>query len=328
MFKDKKVLITGGLGFIGSNLAIRLVDEGAEVTIIDSMIPEYGGNMFNIDPVKDKVHINFSDMRDQHTMPYLVAGKDFIFNLAGQVSHLDSMQEPLVDLDINIRAQASLLEACRTSNPEAVIVYSSTRQFYGSPKYMPVDEQHPLNPPDVNGINKLAGEQYHLLYNKVHGLPISALRLTNTYGSRQLIKNSRQGFIGWFINRCVQGETIKLFGGGGQIRDFCYVDDVIDALLLCAVDKNCYGKVFNLSGEKSSLTDLAQLMISINKKGRIEEVPFPDDRKKIDIGNFFGTSELFRKVTGWTAKINLKEGLKRTFDYYNSWGRHYIEEER
>ncbi|MFC1585843.1 NAD-dependent epimerase/dehydratase family protein, partial [Fibrobacterota bacterium] len=236
----------------------------------------------------------------------------------------DSMQEPLVDLDINVRAQASLLEVCRKNNPGAVIVYSSTRQFYGSPQYVPVDERHPLNPPDVNGINKLAGEQYHLLYNRVHGLSVSALRLTNTYGPRQLIQNSRQGFIGWFINRCVLGETIELFGGGGQIRDFCYVDDVVDALLLCAVDTNCYGKVFNLSGEKSSLADLARLMISINKKGRTEEVPFPEDRKKIDIGNFFGTSDLFKEVTGWAPKVSLREGLKRTLDYYNSHEQHYI----
>ena len=323
-FKGKQVLITGGAGFIGSNLAIKLVKEEAEVIILDSMLPEYGGNLFNIDSIKEIIHINFSDMRDPYTLPFLVKNKDYIFNLAGQVSHMDSLSNPLVDLDINVKAQITLLEACRNYNQDAIIVYTSTRQFYGKPQYLPVDEKHPLNPPDFNGINKFSGELYHLLYHKIYGLKTTALRLTNTYGPRQLIKNFRQGFIGWFVNRVITNQPIQLFGGGEQIRDFSYVDDVVGALLLAANNPNCYGSSFNLSGEKSSLKDLANIMISIAKQGQVEIVPFPEKRKKIDIGDFYGDSSLFQKTTGWKPRTRLQDGIKATIDYYQKYKRFYI----
>lgn len=324
-FKDKDVLVTGGAGFIGSNLAIRLVAEGARVTVVDSMLPAYGGNLFNLEDIRNTIHINFSDMRDEHSLSYLVRDKDYIFNLAGQVSHQDSMSDPLMDMEINVRAQLVLLEACRRHNPNVVIVYSSTRQFYGRPQYLPVDEEHPLNPPDVNGINKLAGEQYHTLYSHVHGLKTVSLRLTNTYGPRQLIKNARQGFIGWFVNRAVTGEKIQLFGTGEQIRDFNYVDDVVEALIQASLCSDCVGEVYNLSGEKAALKDVAHTLIRLCGKGTFETIPFPEERKKIDIGDFYGTSDKFHRATGWAPKVSLEDGLSRTVKYYTSHQRYYLE---
>jgi len=313
-----KCLITGGLGFIGSNLAIKLVELGAHVTIMDSMIPEYGGNLFNVEPVKDQIKINFSDMRDAHTLPYLLEKSEVIFNLAGQVSHMDSMKDPLTDLDINVRAQIYLLEACRKYNPDATIIYTSTRQFYGRPQYLPVDENHPLCSVDTNGINKLAGEQYHILYHHVYGLKTIALRLTNTYGPRQLIKSPRQGVIGWFIKHVVCDETIEIFGDGNQIRDLTYVDDVVNALLTALDTPACYGDIFNLGGEKTSLKNLAELMIDTAGRGKYQLVPFPEERKKIDIGDFYSDYNKFKKATGWTPRVSLHEGLQQTIAYYDA----------
>lgn len=326
-FVDKNVLITGGAGFIGSNLAIRLVELGARVTVMDSMLPGYGGNLFNLEDIKNSVAINFSDMRDPHSLAYLVRDKDYIFNLAGQVSHQDSMSDPMMDMEINVKAQLVLLEACRHFNPGVVIVYASTRQFYGHPEYLPVDERHPINPPDVNGINKLAGEQYHTLYGRIFGLKTVSLRLTNTYGPRQLIKNARQGFIGWFMNRVITGNSIQLFGGGEQLRDFNHVDDVVDAFLAAAVTPECFGQFFNLSGEKASLKSVAENLVAYSGEGTVEVIPFPEERKKIDIGNFYGNSDKLQSVCGWKPKILLSEGLKSTVDYYKQYGSKYLEEQ-
>ncbi|MBI5142055.1 MAG: NAD-dependent epimerase/dehydratase family protein [Nitrospirae bacterium] len=324
-FTDKDVLITGGAGFIGSNLAIRLAELGARVTVIDSMLPDYGGNLFNLEPVRNRIALNFSDIRDQYSLSYLVKGKDFIFNLAGQVSHQDSMNDPLMDMEINVRAQLSLLDVCRRFNPEAIIVYASTRQFYGQPQYVPVDERHPINPPDVNGINKFAGEQYHLLYSRVHGLKTVSLRLTNTYGPRQLIKNARQGFIGWFVNRAITGNAIQLFGGGDQVRDFNHVDDVVEAFLMAAATPACYGGYFNLSGEKASLGKVADILVAASGKGSVEKIPFPAERKKIDIGDFWGSSELFSGLTSWKPAVSLSDGLETTIGYYRDHAARYLE---
>ncbi len=203
--KGKKILITGGLGFIGSNLARRLAESEAQVTLIDSMIPEYGGNLFNIRGIEDKVKVHNSDVRDKHSMQYLIQGQDYLFNLAGQTSHLDSMQDPETDMEINCRAQLSILEACRKYNPHAKIVFASTRQIYGKPDYLPVDEKHLLRPTDVNGINKMAGEWYHILYNNVYGIRACALRLTNTYGPRMRVKDARQTFLGAWVRLLLEG---------------------------------------------------------------------------------------------------------------------------
>ncbi|MBI4640705.1 MAG: NAD-dependent epimerase/dehydratase family protein [Candidatus Tectomicrobia bacterium] len=323
-YKDKTVLITGGIGFIGSNLALRLVELGARVTLVDSMIPDYGGNLFNIAEITERVQVNFSDVRDEHSMNYLVQGQDYLFNLAGQVSHIDSMVNPYTDLEINVRSQLSILEACRKQNPHISIVYASTRQIYGKPRYLPVDERHPLYPTDVNGINKMAGEWYHILYHNVHGVRSVALRLTNTYGPRQLVKHSRQTFIGWFLRQIVLGEKIKIFGDGKQIRDLNYVDDVVDALLMAGAKDEAYGNVFNLGGmEPISLTNLVHLLIELNGGGEYELVPFPPERKPIDIGDFYGDFRKFEQCTGWRPKTPLREGLHSTLEYYKKYGDRY-----
>lgn len=326
-FKDKTVLITGGAGFIGSNLAIRLVHAGARVTVLDSMLPDYGGNLFNIQPVQDKLKMNISDMRDWDSLNFVVRGQDYIFNLAGQLSHQDSMKQPMLDMEINVKAQLNLMEACRQFNPEATIVFSSTRQLYGKPQYLPVDEKHPPNPSDVNGINKLAGELYHSLYAKVYGMKMVCLRLTNIYGPRQLIKNARQGFIGWFVNRAITGNRIDLYGGGDQVRDFLYVDDVVEALLTAATSESCFGKTYNLSGEKATVKDMAEKLLYLS--GRADKpniIPFPADRAKIDIGDYYGTSDLFIRDSGWRESVGIDTGLETTIQYYKKNRCYYLNE--
>jgi len=324
IYGGKNALITGGLGFIGSNLAHRLVEFGANITLVDSLIPEYGGNLFNVEDIKDKVKINIADIRDQHGMNYLVRDQDFIFNLAGQVSHIDSMNDPYTDLDINCRAQLSFLEACRHFSPGVKIVYAGTRQQYGKPDYLPVDEKHLQHPTDVNGINKMAGEWYHILYNNVYNLRASSLRLTNTYGPRQLMKHNRQGFMSVFIRQLIDGQELKIFGDGKQIRDFNFVDDVVDAFLLVAGYSDCDGHIYNLGGdEPMMLVDLVELMIDVLGTGSYELVPFPPEKKRIDIGDYYGDYRQIKEVMGWNYATKMRDGLKKTFDYYEKYKEYY-----
>lgn len=324
-FAGREVLVTGGLGFIGSNLAFRLVDLGARVTLMDSLAEDYGGNRFNIRGIEDRLRVVIADMRSAAEVEALVSGRDIIFNLAGQVSHIDSMNDPLTDLEINARAQLVLLEACRKKNLDAKVVYTSTRQLYGRAERLPVDETHPVRPVDVNGINKFAGEAYHLLYHKVYGLPTVSLRLTNTYGPRQLIKHARQGFMGWFVRRIVEGREIELYGDGSQVRDLNYVDDVADALLLAAASEQAAGEVFNLGGgEPVSLKSIVELMIEINGGGSYRLVEFPPEKKGIDIGDFYGDFTKINRALGWRPKTPLVEGLRQTFDYYREHISRYI----
>ncbi len=321
----KKVLITGGLGFIGSNLARRLVHEGAKVTVVDSLIPEYGGNPRNLHDIKDQVEINFSDIRDSLSMNQLVQGQDYLFNLAGQTSHLDSMENPFTDLDINAKAQLSILEACRKHNPEIRIVFASTRQIYGKPQYLPVDEKHPSHPVDINGVNKMAGEWYHIVYNDVYGIPSSVLRLTNTYGPRMRVKDARQTFLGIWICLLLEGKPVKVFGDGLQRRDYNYVDDVVDALLLTAIDERSNGKIFNLGSEQVlSLEDTARIMTEQNGGGTYEKVPFPPDRKAIDVGDFICDFSVFAKTFGWRPKTSFEDGIAKTLAYYREHLAEYV----
>ncbi|MBI4301568.1 MAG: NAD-dependent epimerase/dehydratase family protein [Chloroflexi bacterium] len=322
-FRGKKVLITGGLGFIGSNLAHRLVELGAKVLLVDSMIPHHGGNLFNIADIKNKVAVNIADIRDENGMDYLVRDQQFIFNLAGQVSHTDSMTDPYTDLEINCRSQISLLEACRKHNPTVKIIFASTRQIYGAPDYLPVNETHLLHPTDVNGINKMAGEWYHIVYNNVYGIRATSLRLTNTYGPRMLVKHNRLGFIGWFIRQALDGEEIQLFGDGTQLRDLNYVDDVVDAFLLAAAHENANGEVFNLGTEAISLMELVHLLIEICGSGSYTLVPFPPERKRIDIGSYYSDYTKVEASLGWRPQISLRDGLERTVAYYRKHGERY-----
>lgn len=323
-YSEKKVLITGGLGFIGSNLARALLKQGAKVTLVDSLIPQYGGNLFNVNDIKDRCNINVCDVRDIHAMEYLLKDKEYLFNLAGQTSHIDSMADPYTDLEINASAQLSILEACRKVNPTIKIVFASTRQLYGKPEYLPVDEKHPIHPVDVNGINKLAGEWYHLLYNNVYGIHACALRLTNTYGPGMRVKDARQTFLGIWVRLLIEDSPIKVFGDGLQLRDFNYVDDCVEALLLAGINDKSNGKIYNLgSAEVIGLKDLASLMIEVNKNGSYEIIPFPADRKAIDIGDYYSEFSKISTDLGWLPKTDLRTGLAKTLKYYKQHRAHY-----
>jgi nucleoside-diphosphate-sugar epimerase len=322
---NKKILITGGLGFIGSNLAQKLVEHGNSITVVDSLIPEYGGNLRNVHDIKDKITVSQSDVRDVEAINNLIQGHDYLFNLAGQTSHLDSMHDPITDLDINAKAQLSILEACRKYNPDIRIVFASTRQIYGKPIYLPVDEKHPLHPVDVNGINKIAGEQYHILYQEVYGIAASVLRLTNTYGPRMRIRDARQTFLGIWIRNLLQGKPIQVFGDGKQRRDYNYVEDVLDALLIAATDKNAIGKVYNLGAPAPlCLEDTAKIMCQAIECSDYQMIPFPEDRKAIDVGDFICDYSAFRDQFGWEPKVNFEDGIQLSLEYFRSEIEHYI----
>ena len=324
-YQGRRVMITGGLGFIGSNLAHRLVALGADVLLVDSLIPDYGGNLFNIDGIVDRVRVNIADVRQSSTMNYLVRDREVIFNLAGQVSHIDSLRDPHTDLDINCRSQLTLLEACRHNNPAAKVVYAGTRQVYGRPDFLPVSEQHLVKPTDVNGINKVAGEYYHLVYNNVFGVRACSLRLTNVYGPRQLLKHNRQGFIGWFIRQAVEGAQIQIFGDGTQLRDFVFVDDAVDAFLRAGVNDACNGEVFNVGGGPPiSHRALVTMLLDVAGHGSMTFVEWPPDKKAIDIGSFYSSSAKFAAVTGWQPATGLADGLARTLAFYRAHFDRYV----
>ena len=317
-YGGRKVLVTGGMGFIGSHLAEALVRAGATVTILDSLIPAYGGNPYNVEGFRDAVHVSITDMRDRFGMAYLVQDQEVIFNLAGQVSHIDSMEDPETDLEINGRAQLRLMEALRESNRTARVIFASTRQVYGRPQYFPVDEKHPVNPTDVNGINKHAGEQYHLLYTAVYGIPTVVLRLTNTYGPRQLMHHGRQGFIPVFVRLALEGAPIRLYGGGSQRRDANYVSDAVDAFLLAGARADeLSGQVFNLGGEPSfTLREFADTLVEIVGRGSVESVEWPPEKARIDIGDFEADFSAFRTAVGWSPQVGLRDGIEQTVAFY------------
>lgn len=322
-YEGKHVLVTGGLGFIGSNLAVRLLELGAYVIIVDSLIPETGGNPFNIEPVQDdpRLSVRTVDVRDQLAMERLVRNQAVIFNLAGQVSHIDSMTDPFTDLEINCRSQLALLDTCRRVAPETKVVFASTRQIYGRvpEEQLPVDERQPPGPVDVNGINKLAGERYHVLYNNVYGIHTSVLRLTNTYGPRMLVKNNRQTAIGWLIRQAMDAESITIFGDGLQLRDFTFVNDVVEAFLMAGANDAANGQVFNVGAlEPISLRELAELLIDVAGSGSYELVPFPAERKAIDIGSIYVDDRKIRRVLKWKPRIDMREGLTRTIEFYRA----------
>jgi UDP-glucose 4-epimerase len=324
LFSGANVLITGGLGFIGSSLARQLVALRARVTLVDSLISEYGSNLFNIHDFRDKVSIELTDVRDTEAMATLIKKREFLFNLAGQTSHLDSMADPLTDLSINAVAQLHILEACRLHNPDVKIVFASTRQIYGRPEYLPVDEKHPTNPVDVNGINKLAGESYHLLYNNIYKIRACALRLTNTYGPGMRVKDARQTFLGVWVRRVIEGKPIQVYGDGRQLRDFNFVTDVVKALLRAAGDPASEGQLFNLGHwEYINLEELAALLVRLNKCGGYELIPFPAGQKAIDIGDYYGDFSKIKNALGWSPEVPLENGLAVTLAYYRKHHAHY-----
>ena len=324
-YRGRRVLVTGGLGFIGSNLARRLVDLGAQVSIVDALIPDHGGNRFNIEGLDTRMSVHTVDVRDASAMRQLVPDQDVVFNLAGQVSHIDSMTDPHTDLEINCRSQLTLLEACRAVNPRVKIVYAGTRQIYGRPDRLPVDESHLVRPTDINGINKAAGEYYHLVYNNVYGIRACSLRLTNIYGPRQLIRHSRQGFIGWFIRLALEGREIQIFGDGSQVRDFVYVDDAVEAFLLAGITPACDGGVFNVGGhEPIAHRELVDKLIAAAGHGSRVFVPWPEEKRRIDIGSFYSDSNRFMSATGWRPAVSLDDGLRRTLEFYRKHFAQYV----
>jgi len=315
-YLGKRVMITGGIGLIGSALARRLVGLGAEVLLVDSMVPEAGGNFANIAEIRDRVRVNVADIRDREALRHLLAGQDFLFDLAAQTSHMDSMAAPENDLAVNCAAQLQLLELCRAVAPGMAIVHAGTRQIYGRPRYLPVDEAHPLRPADVNGVNKMAGEAYHLLFHDVYGLDTRSLRLTNVYGPGMRIKDARQNFLGIWLRRALEGEDFEVWGGE-QRRELLYVDDAAEAFLIAALTRATAGQALNVGGETPyTLLALAEALIRANGTGEFERREFPEDRKKIDIGDFVTADGRFRELTGWAPKIGLDEGLSQSLDYY------------
>lgn len=324
-YKGKNILITGGLGFIGSNLCHKLVDLNANITVVDSLIPEYGGNLFNVEDIKEKIHINIADIRDQYTMNNLVQEKDIIFNLAGQVSHIDSMNNPFPDADINARSQLYILEACRRFNPNAKVLFAGSRSQYGRALHLPVDEKHPLKPTDFNGINKITGERYHLLYNDYFGIKTCSLRISNTFGPRQFMKNARQTFLAWFIRLAVEGKEITIYGDGKQKRDFCYVDDVVNAFLLAGQSDKSNGQYFNVgNGIPVSVSEIAEKVVEAAGSGKLSFTDWPEDKKKIEIGDYYTNHEKITKALGWSPETSIEEGLKKTIEYVKKYKEHYF----
>jgi len=324
-YKNRKILVTGGLGFIGSTLVRRLVRLGARVLIVDSLIPQCGGNWFNIKGVEDKVNVNISDIRDRYSINYLVQGQDIIFNLAGTLSHVDSMKDPFTDLEVNCVSQLSILEACRKNNRNVKIVWAGTRNQYGRAKYLPVDEEHPMEPTDVNGINCIAGEWYHILYNNVYGIKACSLRMTNTFGPRHQMKHPRQGVLNWFIRQIIDGEEIQLWGTGNQKRDINYVDDVVEALLLIGASNSnkVWGQAFNLGGIPVSLKKFVEEVIKVAGRGRYKIIPYPPDKKPIEVGDYIADWGKIKNTVGWEPKVSLRKGIEKTLKFYKKYKNHY-----
>jgi UDP-glucose 4-epimerase len=323
-YAGARAMITGGLGLIGSAIARRLIALGAQVLLVDSMIPDYGGNLANIGDIRDRVTVNIADIRGGFALPHLLAGEDFLFNLAAQTSHLDSMSAPEDDLAINCTAQLQLLEACRAVNPGIAIVHAGTRQIYGRPEYLPVDERHPLRPVDVNGVNKMAGEAYHLLYRDVYGIKTRSLRLTNVYGPGMRIKDARQTFLGIWLRRVIEGEPFEVWGGE-QRRDLLYVDDAADAFLAAALTTEAEGLALNVGGgDPVSLSALAEAMIEANGGGKYDIREFPPERKRIDVGDFLIDDQRFRDLSGWRPRVGIARGLRNSLEYYRSHLASYI----
>jgi UDP-glucose 4-epimerase len=322
-FRGASVLVTGGLGFIGSHIAIRLARAGAHVSILDAEAPDSGANWFNVAAVSKDVNVTVGDIRDDALVRRCVLGQDYLFNCAAQVSHVASLRAPLEDLDVNYRAQVALLDACRELAPRIRIVHASTRQVYGRAQRLPVDETHPVVPPDPNAINKHAAELYHLLGVRLHGMRTTILRMTNTYGPHMRVKDARQTFIGTWLARAVAGERFEVWGGT-QVRDLTYVDDLVDACLGVALEERTCGEVYNVGGAESiALHALADLVIEVAGSGSYTVTGHPANRRAIDIGDYVADDRKLRAATGWAPAVSLRDGLARTVAFLREHGAEY-----
>jgi len=324
VFKAKRVLVTGGLGFIGSNLTIRLVELGARVTIVDNMMPRLGGNLSNVKQIADHIHINFSDVRDSHSMDYLVKDQEFIFHLAGQVNHVDSIRNPIQDLDINCRGTLVLLESCRQYNRDVKIIFAGTRGEYGSSVKLPVAEDHPTNPKGIYAVTNLTAEKMILVYDDVHKIPGACLRITNTYGPRHQMAHDEYGVLNWFIRKAIDGEIVPVFGDGRILRDFLYVDDLVDCFLQVAACDRAYGEVFNVgSGIPISFIELAKKIVQIAGKGKVAFTEFTQERKEVEPGDYYTDISKIKQIVGWEPKMGLEEGLRKTVEFYKKYKKEY-----
>jgi len=322
--KNKNILITGGLGFIGSNLAIRLNSLGSNLTIIDSMIPEYGGNFFNIEEIKDKVKVNISDIRDVNSINILVREQDYIFHLAGQVSHILSLTNPYPDIDINIIGTLNLVEACKKFNPGVKIIYTGTRGQYGSSQKLPVPEDAPTNPKGIYEISNLTAEKILQVYNDIHGIKSVLLRLTNIFGPRAQMKHALYGVANWFIRLAIDDQEIKVFGDGSILRDFLYVEDCVDALILSAISRDADGEILNVGHDGPvSFMDYTKKVIAIVGSGSWKFAPFTPERKAQEPGDFYSDISKIKKILGWSPKISLEEGIGKTAEYYKKFKKYY-----
>lgn len=316
-FAGTNCVVTGGLGFIGSNLSLALSAAGADVTVVDALVPTHGGNRCNLEDAARPIRVVEADIGQDAAVAAAVADADLVFNLAGQVSHTDAMDDPVFDLDMNVRSHLRFLETLRRVSPGCLVVHASTRLVYGRPLFLPVDETHPCAPHDVNGVSKLAGEQLHLVYRRVHSLRACSLRLCNVYGPRQRISDDRQGVLPAFVRQALQGEPITLFGGGAQVRDCLYVDDAVEAFLAASVTPEAEGEVFNIShDDPRPLRGIAEELLDVVGRGRITSVPWPPGHDRIDIGSYYGDSSKANRVLGWRPRVGLREGMARTVAFY------------
>jgi len=323
-FQGKRVLVTGGLGFIGSNLSVRLVELGARVTIVDNMMPRLGGNLFNVKEITDHIQINFSDVRDEHSMDYLVKNQDLIFHLAGQVNHVDSIRNPIQDLDINCRGTLVLLESCRKYNQEVKVIFSGTRGEYGASVKLPVGEDHPTNPKGIYAVTNLSAEKMVLVYDDVHKISGTCLRITNTYGPRHQMAHDEYGVLNWFIRKAIDDELIPVFGEGHILRDFLYVDDLVECFLQVAICPSAYGEVFNVgTGIPINFIDLAKKIVEVAGSGKVAFTEFTKERKEVEPGDYYTDISKVRKVVGWTPNTDLKEGIKKTVEFYRKHKKEY-----
>lgn len=322
--KGKKALITGGLGFIGSNLAIKLTELGAHVTIVDAMIPGYGGNLFNIEPVKDRVTVNFCDILDVNAINYIVQGQDIIFHLAGQVDHVLSLSNPFPDIDMNIKGTAILMEACKRFNPHARIVYTGTRGQYGPATELPVSETAPTYPKGIYEISNLTAEKIIQVYNDVHNIWSVLLRLTNVYGPRAQMQHARYGVANWFVRLVIDNQPIPIFGDGHIKRDFLYIDDCVEAILDSVISDAARGEILNVGiDQPSDFLELAKTLIDVAQTGSWELAPFTPERKAQEPGDFYSDISKIRHLLGWEPRTSLRSGLQQTIEYYRKYKSYY-----
>lgn len=323
-YKDVRVLITGGLGFIGSNLARALLDLGAKVSIVDALIPNLGGNWFNVESIRDKLETVVGDVRDLALMQDLVANKDVIFSLAAQVDHIASMADPIFDLDMSGKGALTVLEACRRKKRGARVVFPGSRLQFGRPRRLPVDEDHPMDPMNIYAVHRLLGEKYHQVYHNAFGISTCVLRLSNPFGPRQQMRHSQYGILNWFVRLALENREITVYGDGSQQRDYFYIQDAVDAFLRAGSMEAADGQVFNVgAGAPITMAEAARTIVDVVGSGKVTHIPWPEDRSRQETGGYITDISKIEKALGWRPKVNFKDGVRQTAEYYRTHREHY-----